>query len=243
MFQPNRRELLATTALLLLSRSVARAAIIRGGLPWTPDAGDPPRAAEPGPWRYFTADEGATVEAVVDRLIPADELTPGGKELSCAVFIDRQLAGPYGSDEGHYMLGPFHDGTTQQGDQSPDTPAQQYRKGLAAVDSYCRKTFGGKPFVQLADAQKDELIRGLEDGSAKLDGTDPKKFFKLVLNDTQTGVFADPIYGGNKDMASWKMIGFPGARYDYRDWVERHNERYPLPPIGIGDHPDWTASH
>jgi gluconate 2-dehydrogenase gamma chain len=29
------------------------------------------------------------------------------------------------------------------------------------------------------------------------------------------------------------MIGFPGARYDYRDWVERHNERYPHPPISI----------
>jgi len=48
------------------------------------------------------------------------------------------------------------------------------------------------------------------------------------------GMFADPVYGGNRNMAGWKMIGYPGARYDYRDWVERHNERYPLPPVSIG---------
>ncbi|MBV9727128.1 MAG: gluconate 2-dehydrogenase subunit 3 family protein, partial [Gammaproteobacteria bacterium] len=47
-------------------------------------------------------------------------------------------------------------------------------------------------------------------------------------------------YGGNRDMCSWKMIGFPGARYDYRDWVGRHNERYPYPPVSIAGRPDWT---
>ena len=31
------------------------------------------------------------------------------------------------------------------------------------------------------------------------------------------GYFADPIYGGNRDMAGWKLVGFPGVRYDYRD--------------------------
>ena len=37
------------------------------------------------------------------------------------------------------------------------------------------------------------------------------------------------------------MIGFPGARYDYRDWIERHNQPFPLPPVSIGGgRPDWT---
>ena len=75
----------------------------------------------------------------------------------------------------------------------------------------------------MSDAQKDEVIGGLEDGSLKLEGTDGQDFFKLILKDTQNGFLADPIYGGNKDMASWKMIGFPGAHYDYRDWIDRHN--------------------
>src|SRR6516165_10997218 len=50
----------------------------------------------PGPWVYFTPEEGAAIEALVDRLIPPDPQTPGGKDAGCAVFIDRQLAGPYG---------------------------------------------------------------------------------------------------------------------------------------------------
>ena len=56
-------------------------------------------------------------------------------------------------------------------------------------------------------------------------------FFQRLLGDTRQGFFADPVYGGNRDMAAWKMIGFPGARYDDRDWVERHNERHPNTPI------------
>ena len=87
-----RRDLLASTAAaLLLSVSGARAATVQGALPWRPNAGSPPRAVQPGPWTYFTAEEGVAVEALVDRLIPPDPHTPGGKDAGCAVFIDRQL--------------------------------------------------------------------------------------------------------------------------------------------------------
>ncbi len=47
------------------------------------------------------------------------------------------------------------------------------------------------------------------------------------------GFFADPVYSGNRDMVGWKMIGHPGAKYDYLDWIERHNETYPHPPVSI----------
>ena len=225
--------------MLLLAPHAIRAAVVKGGLPWFPGAADPPTAATPDGWHYFTPQEAATVEALVDRLIPADELSPGGKDCGCAVFIDRQLAGPYGRSEADYRSGPFQQGTKQQGPQSQSTPAQAYRKALAALDAACLKKYDGKNFAQLADEQKDETIKGLEDGSLKLDGGG-ESFFKLILNDTQQGFFADPIYGGNKDMVAWKMIGFPGARYDYSDWVERHNERYPFPPISVKGNPDWS---
>ena len=101
------------------------------------------------------------------------------------------------------------------------------------------RKFAGKAFADLSDEQKDESIKGLEDGSLALDGADAKEFFKLILTDTQNGFLADPIYGGNKDMASWTMIGFPGAHYDYRDWIDKHNQRVTLPTIGIADHPNW----
>lgn len=241
MYQTNRRQLLASSAVwLLLSSSASRAALIRGGIPWKPGAGDPPEAVTPGGWKYFTPQEAATIEAFVDRLIPADELSPGGKDCGCAVFIDRQLAGPHGRFAGYYMSPPFQEGTKQQGPQSPVTPAQQYRTALAALDNACRGKYSGKAFAELADDQKDDVIKGLEDGSLKLDGADSTNFFKLILKDTQNGFLADPIYGGNKDMASWKMIGFPGAHYDYRDWIDRHNQPVTLPPVGINNHPNWT---
>ena len=241
MHRVTRRQLLASSAIaLLLGSRGAWAALLKGGLPWTPGTGDPPAAVTPDGWHYFTPSEAATVEAFVDRLIPPDPQTPGGKDCGCAVFIDRQLAGPYGRNEALYMMGPFQEGTRQQGPQSPLTIAQQYRKALGAFDAACRQKFGSKTFAALSDDQKDDVIKGLEDGSFKLDGYDGKTFFTQILKDTQNGFLADPIYGGNRDMAAWKMIGFPGTHYDYRDWIDRHNQRVTLPVVGINNHPNWT---
>ena len=236
-----RRELMLTTATtLLFSTNFVLAGVVQGDLPWEQNAGAPPAAVKPGPWTYFTTEEGAAVEALVDRLIPPDPQTPGGKDAGCAVFIDRQLAGSFGTAEALYMRGPFADGTPQQGDQSPLSPAERYRQALAALDKYCRATYAGKSFTQIPNSEKDKLLSGLEEGQVHLEGTSGRAFFELLLQNTQEGFFADPVYGGNRDMVGWKMIGFPGARYDYRDWVERHNERYPLPPVGIGGRPEWV---
>ncbi|MGB7101131.1 MAG: gluconate 2-dehydrogenase subunit 3 family protein [Xanthobacteraceae bacterium] len=241
MYKVNRRQLLGSSAIaLLLSAEAARATIIKGGLPWKPGSADPPTAAGSDGWHYFTPREAATVEAFVDRLIPPDPQTPGGKDIGCAVFIDRQLAGPYGRNENLYMMGPFQQGTKQQGSQSPLTAAQQYRKALATLDDACHAKYGGKGFADLSDAQKDEVITGLENGSFKLNGFDGQSFFTLILTDTRNGFLADPIYGGNRDAAAWKMIGFPGTHYDYRDWIDRHNERVTLPTVGIASHPNWS---
>jgi gluconate 2-dehydrogenase gamma chain len=175
--QLNPRQLLGSSALaLLLVAPSARATVIKRGMPWPPGSADPPAITADG-WRYFTTQEAATVEAVVDRLIPPDPETPGGKDCGCAVFIDRQLAGPYGRNEAFYMMGPFLEGTKQQGPQSPDTIAQQYRKALGALEVACRSKFGGKSFAALSDQQKDDVLTGLEDGSFKLDGFDAKTLF------------------------------------------------------------------
>ena len=179
------------------------------------------------------------VEALADRIIPPDSSTPGGKEAGCAVYIDRQLIGPFGDSAGLYTRPPFIKGVPQQGPQSADPPAVVYRKSLAALDLYCR-TQANKPFVKLAPDRQDQVLSGLESGAVALDGSDGKSFFEMLLKNVREGFFADPIYGGNKDMCGWKMIGYPGAHYDYRDWVGRHNERYPHPPVSIAGRPEWT---
>jgi len=238
----SRRRLLASAAAVLLTgTAAARALTISQGMPWAPGTATPPDPVRPGPWMFFTADEASLIEAAVDRLIPRDDRGPGGKDAGCAVFIDRQLAGPYGRADGLYMKPPFMPGAATQGYQMPDSPAGRYRAALKAVAEYVKAAFSGKSFRELAPPDQDKVLAGLESGSISLQQIDGAQFFALLLQNTQEGFFADPVYGGNRDMAGWKLLGFPGARYDYRDWVERHNEPYPLPPVSIMGRSDWTV--
>ena len=235
-----RRELLAGAAFLFLGSSRSKATVILDHLPWTPNAGNPPEPVKPGPWLFFTDDEGKALEALADRIIPPDSETVGGKDAGCAVFVDRQVAGPYGRQDGLYLRPPFLKGAKNQGHQSEAGPAQDYRAGLAALDKTCKAKLGGKAFYQLSDADKDVVLSGLESEEFKLEDVDGKAFFEQVIKDVQMAFFADPIYGGNRDMVAWKMIGYPGARYNYLDWVGRHNERFPLPPVSITGRAEWT---
>jgi gluconate 2-dehydrogenase gamma chain len=238
----SRRLLLTSaTAFVLVGTAVARARTLAGGLPWEPGTATPPTPVRPGPWMFFTSDEAALIEAAVDRLIPADERGPGGKDAGCAVFIDRQLAGPYGRAAGLYMKPPFMPGAATQGYQMPDAPAARYRAGLKALVEYVKATFSGKSFSELVPADQDKVLAGLETGSITLKDVKGAEFLALLLQNTHEGFFADPIYGGNRDMSGWKLVGFPGARYDYRDWVDRHNEVYPLPPVSIMGRAEWTV--
>src|ERR1700720_1912738 len=161
----SRRSLLASTAVCLFANSIsAGASTIGEGMPWSPGTARPPAAFRLGPWMFFSADEASFVEAAVDRLIPADERGPGGKDAGCAVFIDRQLAGPYGRGDGLYMRPPFMPGTATQGYQHPDSPAGRYRAGLKAVTDHVKSAFAGKSFRELAPTDQDKVLAGLETG-------------------------------------------------------------------------------
>src|SRR5271154_4665077 len=120
----SRRSLLLSTAALLIATSSQRstAKTIAGALPWEPNGGNPPVAAKLGPWEFFTPEEGRAMEALADRIIPPDPQTFGGKDSGCAVFVDRQLAGAYGAQEGLYVRAPFIAGSESQGPQSEGGP-------------------------------------------------------------------------------------------------------------------------
>ena len=141
----NRRRFLVSSAIWFVgTTSLTHASLIRDHMPWSPFPLSAPEFERPGPWQFFTADEARAMEAIVDRIIPPDPDSPGGKDAGCATFIDRQLKGPYGSAAGLYRLGPYAKGTKEQGPQSPQTPAELYRKALAALDKYCRANLGGQ---------------------------------------------------------------------------------------------------
>ncbi|MCX8999394.1 gluconate 2-dehydrogenase subunit 3 family protein [Rhizobiaceae bacterium BDR2-2] len=240
----SRRTFLSSVAFTILAGTAGPvlARSFRGGiLPWTSYAADPPVQVTPGGWHFFTAEEAATVEAIVDRLIPPDDITIGGKEAGCAVYIDRQLAGPFGNSSRLYTQGPFLPGLPTQGYQGEAVPAARYRSGLDAIKAYLMQN-GGTPFTALSPEQQDTFLTDLEAGRIALPhNIDGKGLFTLILNNTMEGFFADPVYGGNRDMVSWRMLGFPGARYDYRDHVSKHNQPYPRPPVSIAGAPEWLA--
>lgn len=231
----SRRRLLASVAALPILAATADGRSISGHLPWSPFAGEPPKPVSPLGWYFFTPGEVAAVEAIVNRLIPADSLSPGGKDCGCAVYIDRQLAGDFGQAQRLYNKGPFMPGLATQGYQGDLTPAGRYRLGLRALNDYTMATYK-RGFAQLAPAQQDAVLAGMDGGKIALKlkpGFSTKEFFEMMLQNTMEGFFADPLYGGNRNMASWKMIGFPGARYDYRDHIDKHNVPYPRPPVSI----------
>ena len=145
-------------------------------------------------------------------------------------FLDRQLAGKFGQGDHIFLGGPWPKGTPEQGYQTRFSPAQLYRAAIASIDRYVGANFNGAAFSKIAAEDQDKVLKGLESGDIKLDdGVDSKAFFAMLLQNTKEGYFSDPIYGGNKDMGAWKMIGFPGAHYDYKEWVSRHGEPRALP--------------
>jgi gluconate 2-dehydrogenase gamma chain len=238
-----RRSLLASAALLITTAS-AGARVVTKVLPWDPNDAYPVTPVGPGGYFFFTPDEATMIDAIVDRLIPTDELGPGGKDAGLTIFIDRQLTGPYGGHDWLYMQGPFSaTPLPTQGLQSPLTPRQQYRQGLAALASYCTATFNGRGFAQLSTDEQEKLLTGMEKGEVKLPGFDSKMLFTAIHTNAIEGYFADPIYGGNRDMAGWKLIGFPGVRYDYRDVMEKPNQAYAIPPVGMQGRPAWEGQN
>ena len=211
-------------------------------MPWRGGAADEPPGAEGTGYIYFTALEAAFIEAAVARLIPNDAVGPGAIEAGVPTFIDRQLAGQYGRGEHFFLGGPWPKGAPEQGYQTRYNPAQLYRTAIPAVEGWVRNNYHGKLFKDVATADQDKVLKALESGDANLDSVDGKTFFTMLLQNTKEGYFSDPIYGGNRDMGAWKMIGFPGAHYDYKEWVTRHGQRVPYPAVGFKGRPGWTAS-
>lgn len=137
---------------------------------------------------FFNADDAATIAAFTERLMPGAPGKPGALDAGVLNYIDLALAGAY-SDQQDF-----------------------YRRGLNALEAYCQKTYKAS-FVTVGAERQNEVIKALESGKATgFDWPRPQAFFNRLRVHTIEGMFADPIYGGNKDFAGWRLIGFPGAQ-------------------------------
>src|SRR2546425_3644874 len=137
---------------------------------------------------FFNHDDAASIAAFTERLMPGASGKPGARDAGVVNYIDLALSGAYAD------LQDF------------------YRRGLAQLDEYCRKTYN-EPFVRLEALRQDEVITALEEGKATgFNWPTAQEFFNTIRTHTMEGMFADPIYGGNKDFAGWRLVGFPGAQ-------------------------------
>ncbi len=139
----------------------------------------------------FSEEEWRTVEAITGRIIPTDH-EPGAIEANCVNFIDKALA-----NEDAKLL-------------------PTYREGLPALDRVAVERFGAT-FVELEPERQDQVLAVIESG--QVSGWSPasvmsEEFFETVRSHTIIGFLADPKYGGNRDHAGWKVVGYPGPRHD-----------------------------
>jgi gluconate 2-dehydrogenase gamma chain len=155
--------------------------------------------------RFFTAAEARIVTAAAERVFPKDASGPGATDAGVVIYIDRQLAGPYGRDKYRYTKGPFASSppiTAEHGYQGAENPRQLYRAGLAELAGF-------------------EAL-SIEAQVAKLTSIERTPFFALLRAHTIEGMFCDPAHGGNKGLAGWKLVGYPGPQMDNRAHVDTH---------------------
>jgi gluconate 2-dehydrogenase gamma chain len=235
--QTSRRALLSAAAALAPIAALAGATASAEVRPAPDDARDSaPAPAHPAVDDYmpafFTPVEWAFVNAACERLIPKDEHGPGAVELGVPQYIDRQMGTPWADGAIWYMQGPFFEAKPEFGYQSQLTPKQQYRLGIKAIDGLCREIFE-KPFAELAPASQDEIFKKIEKGELQSPDLPLNTFFSsFLLQNVMEGYFGDPMYGGNRDMAAWTMIAYPGVRADFLEWVGEA-KRYPYGPVSI----------
>lgn len=185
---------------------------------------------------FLRAAEARFIAAAADRMIPEDD-HPSASQAGVVDYIDGQLAGPFGKGLRMYLDGPLATGTPEQGYQLGLAPATVYRESLDALLAEPR----GRGFATLASQQQDAFLGELEAGAWMLGRVPSSIFFETLLSNVVEGYFADPAYGGNRDMAGWRMIGFPGAYAHFTQWVGRHNVRFDRPPIGMAGHGSGQA--
>ncbi|GAA4711774.1 gluconate 2-dehydrogenase subunit 3 family protein [Brevibacillus fulvus] len=184
---------------------------------------------------FFNQEQFQTTEAAVECIFPQDEHGPGAKELGVAYYIDHQLASPWGINAKDYMQGPFYKGSATQGMQSPLRRAEIFTIGLQGLNTYSQQKYN-KKFAELSEAEHEEVLTVFEEGKEfQLTGTTTKEFFKMLRSLTLEGVYADPMYGGNKDMQGWKMRKYPGNQMGYAKDIEKE-EFMTIEPKSLHDH-------
>jgi hypothetical protein len=139
------------------------------------------QAAAPQPLRFFTEPENRAVIEMTERIIPADDHSPGAKAARVSEYIDLIVS------------------------ESPDGTKQTWREGLKAIDKISQDKFS-KPFADASEQQQIELLKEISKNE-KNPTTVEERFFRTVKNATIDGYYTSEIgihkelhYKGNSFM-------------------------------------------
>jgi hypothetical protein len=153
--------------------------------------------------RPLSRDQAILVGAVAERI------WPGARNAGAVVYINRSLAGAYASD------------------------LASYRIAALRLDAAAQRRFA-KRFAAAVGEDQDELLRALEAGTLReLPGGRGKAMFAMLRRHVIESVLADPVYGGNRDFAGWKAVGYPGPRRSFTAEQQASLAALDLPYQGI----------
>ena len=184
---------------------------------------------------FFTPDEFHATAAASERIFPADDTGPGAADLNAAIYIDHQLASQWGVNANDYRMGPWYKAEPTQGDQIRLLRKDLFRLGIKRLDDYSNEKYE-ENFADLEDDEQDKILETFEKGDGgSISGVSSADFFKLLQQLTMEGVYADPMYGGNNEMAGWSMREYPGTRMNYREEIES-DEFNKLKPESLNNH-------
>lgn len=199
------------------------------------------------------------LSAATECILPKDDLGPGAIALGVPYFIDKQLASAWGTNAKDYMRDPFWQNKqteeyqqqdTRQDKSGPDsvtsapTPTPRYQtrlnrgeifmQGIRKIEDVSKDKFDDA-FTNLEEEQQIDVLQAFENSEVEMTGVASVTFFNFLLQMTLEGTYADPVYGGNKDMMGWKMKEYPGPRMAYIDSIEE-DEFILMEPASLRDY-------
>ena len=158
----------------------------------------------------LSAGELRTLRAAVARIIPADGPADwSAADVGADAYIVALLAGVgrlYAGGPYRHQFGRFQRlCRVKRIGWSRDVRKLRklYRQGLAQLN-----TLAGGDFAAAPASLQDMILEGID-----VAGND---FFAALYNHTMEGVYAHPVYGGNKDYRAWKAFGYAGDVHGVR---------------------------
>jgi len=237
-------------------------------------AGCSSERVNPAPMPFFSDDERRGLGALADAVLPPDD-TPGGAALGTVAYVERLLTAFDLDPPAIFAGGPYSGRTPEpdgKGGASKTFPPNDFERFLpldrvteAAMRLWLygsKGVAGGAPndaivgpIVGLRDRVKQGLADAMASSPAPLDTLDAEgkaaalevdpDFRDLLVELVAEAAFSAPEYGGNPELAGWKLVHFEGdsmplgySLFDEGAGAYRERPEAPVSTANPGPDPD-----